>query len=100
MDKTYLYAVSSVRCYNNGEDRYYSTDDIFLSYDEALAFIRKDAAEALEYFRETFEDVPDDALDFCCNDYEDACISYAGWYFSWRIDTILDPRCREEQEQA
>lgn len=93
MDTVFLYAVSSMRRYDN-EEIYYGTDGIFSSREGALSYIREDMAETAlsEGFSFDAKDVDLSRFrtDFSIEDPD------TGHRFSWSLDTIffdLDELC-------
>ena len=99
MNMVILYAVSSLRRYDN-EEIYYGTDGVFPSREDALSYIREDMKETA--LSEDFSFSPEDVdlsrfgKDFSIKDQD------TGHRFSWTIDTFcfnLDELCGKLQRQ-
>lgn len=81
MGKYIVYAVSSMRSYNDGNEVYYGTDGIFGSYEAARAYIRKDMEEIAS----------EQGLEFPADyfmDHRDVMTSF-GDRFSWQIEPLF-----------
>ena len=86
MEKTIIYAVSSLRDYGDGEI-YFSTDGLFATKEMANAFIRQDITEVMENYREVFgEKIPDEEIKHTMDDTGEYRIDFCDHTFIWRID--------------